>query len=331
MLNPYGPGEFDVGGSSSGSGAAVAANLVTAAIGTETSGSILSPATSNSVVGIKPTVGVVSRTGIIPISHTQDTAGPIARTVKDAAIVLSAIAGVDEEDPITKTNLHPTVDYLSFLEKKGLEGVTIGIARDPYFTKLNDEEQETLERSLSILKENGAKLVDYVKIPSQDENWDINTLIYEFKNSLNAYLQTTEQHIPIKSLKDLIAFNEKHKDLMLQYGQTLLTRSEETSGRLTDSAYLKSLEKDFYLAKDKGIDAVMGENKLDALLFPNNIGAGIPAKAGYPSITVPGGYTSRGKPVGITFTGKAFDEGKLLKMAYSFEQATQFRKPPKLN
>ncbi|WP_343838769.1 amidase family protein [Salinibacillus aidingensis] len=330
VLNPYGPGELDVGGSSSGSGAAVAANLVTAAIGTETSGSILSPASSNSVVGVKPTVGLISRAGIIPISHSQDTAGPIARTVKDAAIVLSAIAGVDDEDPITNTNLHPTVDYVSFLEKEGLEGTTIGIARDPYFGLLDEEEKETMEKALTVLKEHGAELVDDVKMPSQDEDWDMNTLIYEFKNGINTYLQQTENHVPVKSLEDVIQFNEKHEGRMLKYGQTLLTSSEETSGNLTESAYLKSLEKDVYMSRDKGIDAVMKENELDAILFPNNVGAAIPAKAGYPSITVPGGYTRSGKPLGITLTGKAFDEGKLLKMAYGFEQATQLRKPPEL-
>ncbi|WP_044162563.1 amidase family protein [Salinibacillus aidingensis] len=330
VLNPYGPGELDVGGSSSGSGAAVAANLVTAAIGTETSGSILSPASSNSVVGVKPTVGLISRAGIIPISHSQDTAGPIARTVKDAAIVLSAIAGVDDEDPVTKTNLHPTVNYVSFLEKEGLEGTTIGIARDPYFGLLDEEEKETMEKALTLLKEHGAALVDDVKIPSQDEDWDMNTLIYEFKNGINTYLQQTENHVPVKSLADVIQLNEKHEDHMLKYGQTLLSSSEKTSGNLTESAYLKSLEKDIYLSREKGIDAVMEENGLDAILFPNNVGAAIPAKAGYPSITVPGGYTRSGKPLGITLSGKAFDEGKLLKMAYGFEQATQLRKPPEI-
>ncbi|MRG86323.1 amidase family protein [Salinibacillus xinjiangensis] len=331
VINPYGPGELDVGGSSSGSGASVAANLVTAAIGTETSGSILSPASSNSVVGIKPTVGLVGRTGIIPISHSQDTAGPLTRTVKDAAMVLSAIAGIDEEDPVTKKNPQPSVDYVSFLESKGLDGMTIGIAKEPYFEHLNEEEMELMEHALSILKEHGAYIVDDVKLPSQEENWDINTLIYEFKNGINAYLQQTEPHIEIKSLKDLIEFNDSHSDLMLKYGQTMLTKSEETSGTLIEPDYLNSLQKDLYLSQDRGVNAVMDEHELDAILFPNNVGAGIPAKAGYPSISVPGGYTNKGKPLGITFTAGAFEEGKLLKIGYAFEQASKLRKPPKLD
>ncbi|MBO8155765.1 MAG: amidase [Bacillaceae bacterium] len=331
VKNPYGPGTLDVGGSSSGSGASVAANLTAGAIGTETSGSILSPASSNSVVGIKPTVGLVSRTGIIPISHSQDTAGPIARTVEDAARILAAISGVDPEDPATLTNPSHSIHKTAFLNPAGLKGATIGVARDPYFSHLDDEEKSLMERAISIMKQEGATIIDPVEIPSAHEKWDLNTLIYEFKPALNAYLQQVESRIPVHSLEELIAFNEEHSEDMLKYGQTLLTKSEATSGTLTEAEYIQTREKDIYLSQTRGIDAVMEQHNLDVILFPNNLGAGIAAKAGYPSITVPGGYTSTGKPLGVTFTAKAFEEEKLIEVGYAFEQATRFRKPPELS
>ncbi|MBB6453805.1 amidase [Salirhabdus euzebyi] len=330
VLNPYGPGTFDVGGSSSGSGASVAANLVTVAIGTETSGSILSPASSNSVVGIKPTVGLVSRSGIIPISHSQDTAGPIGRTVKDAAHVLAAIAGVDRHDPATVKVTKEDFDYVTNIDK-GIDGLRIGVARDPYFDHLSEEEVKLLDEAIEELQKNGATIIDPVEIPSQKEDWDINVLVYEFKPDLNAYLRNTSADVKVRSLKDVIAFNEKYKEQALKHGQTMLIKSEETSGTLTESEYLVSLEKDQYLAKTEGIDAVIEENNLDAVLFPNNLGAGIPSKAGYPSITVPAGYTDKGKPIGVTFTAKAFEEEKLIQIGYAYEQATKLRKEPKLD
>ncbi|AST89942.1 amidase [Sutcliffiella cohnii] len=330
VLNPYGPGKFDVGGSSSGSGAAIAANFAVAAIGTETSGSILSPASSNSIVGIKPTVGLVSRTGIIPISHSQDTAGPMTRTVKDAAILLSVLSKKDERDPATLTNPYQHIIYTDYLKDTDLTGITIGVASEPFFAYLNEEERELVKDAITKLKELGATVIDSIDIPSAMENWDYNTLIYEFKTDLNAYLQNTGVNVPVSNLKELIDFNLENPSKMLAYGQTLLTKCEETSGTLTEAAYILSREKDIYFSQEQGIDAALQNNSLDAILFPNNFGAAIPAKAGYPSITVPGGYTSEGKPLGVTFTAGAFEEGKLIQIGYAYEQATQHRKVPEL-
>ncbi|WP_257985796.1 amidase family protein [Bacillus sp. M6-12] len=330
VLNPYGPDRFDVGGSSSGSGASIAANLAAAAVGTETSGSILSPASSNSIVGLKPTVGLISRSGIIPISHSQDTAGPMARTVSDTALLLTVLAGKDDRDPATLSNPNRNLTYSQFLKKDGLRGVSIGVARDPYFSYLDEEEVLLMEKSIELLRENGATVIDSIDFPSAKEDLGYDTLVFEFKPDLNAYLQNTGENVPVSTLRDVIAFNEAHPEKMLKYGQTLLVTCEETSGTLTETAYIECREKDIYFSQIKGIDAVMDDYKLDALLSPNNFGAGLPAKAGYPSITVPAGYTNEGKPLGVTFTAKAFEEGKLIEIGYSFEQAAKLRKPPVL-
>lgn len=330
VLNPYGPGQFDVGGSSSGSGAAIAANFAAAAIGTETSGSILSPASSNSLVGIKPTVGLISRRGIIPITYSQDTAGPMTRTVTDAAILLSALNRTDEKDSATLSNPNPGLSYTSFLLKEGLNGMRIGIARDPFFTYLSDDEALIMEEAVACLREHGAVVVDNINIPFAKEKWDYHTLFYEFKPSLNAYLGKTDSHVPVKSLKDLIAFNNKDKDKMLKYDQTVLIDSENLSGTLTEAEYFVSREQDIYRTREGGIDAAMAGYELDAILTPNNFGASLPAKAGYPSITVPGGYTKAGKPVGVTFTARAFEESTLIQIGYAYEQATLHRKAPVL-
>jgi amidase len=329
VLNPYGPGVFEVGGSSAGSGAAIAANFSTVAIGTETSGSILSPASRNSIVGIKPTIGLVSRTGIIPIAHTQDTAGPMTRTVRDAAILLNVIVGRDESDSSTLKNAIE-YDYTEFLLEDGLKGKRIGIAREGYFNYLSEEEKARMEEAIVALKELGATIVESVSIPSSKAKWDYNVLVYEFKADLNAYLRNVDPSIGIRSLSDIVRFNEEHADLTLKYGQKVMQESEETSGTLTEADYLMSLEKDQYLSTEQGIDFTLEENDLDAIVFPNNFGAGIPAKAGYPSITVPAGYSSDNGPVGITFTGTAFSEPTLIEMAYAFEQKTKLRVPPKL-
>ncbi|MBM7619864.1 amidase [Bacillus tianshenii] len=330
VLNPYGPGKFDVGGSSSGSGAAIAANFAVAAIGTETSGSILSPASMNSLVGIKPTVGLISRRGIIPITYSQDTAGPMTRTVKDAAILLSALTSTDKSDSATLSNPNPGLSYTSFLLKEGLHGMRIGIARDPFFTYLSDEEALVMEEAIACLRENGAIVVDNVNIPFSKEKWDYHTLFYEFKPSLNAYLSKTGPHVPVKSLKDLIAFNKKDSGKMLKYDQTVLIESENLSGSLTEEEYLVSRERDLFRTQEGGIDACMDGYELDAILTPNNFGASLPAKAGYPSITVPGGYTPEGKPVGVTFTARAYEESTLIQIGYAYEQATLHRKAPVL-
>ncbi|MDF2038161.1 amidase family protein [Cytobacillus oceanisediminis] len=330
-LNPYGPGKFDVGGSSAGSGAAIAANFAAASIGTETSGSILSPASQNSLVGIKPTVGLVSRTGIIPIAHSQDTAGPMARTVKDAALLLNVLAVPDENDPITLTNKDlQGKDFTVFLDEAGLKGARIGIARESYFDYLSSEKLSVMNKAVARLKELGAEVQDEVLIPSTNEEWSYDVLTYEFKADLNAYLRTVAPHLNIRTLSDVINFNENNSEKCLKYGQSILVESEETSGDLTEMAYISALEKDIYFSGEKGIDYVMKEHHLDAIVFPNNYGAGIPAKAGYPSITVPAGYTPEGEPVGITFTGLAYSEPLLIKIAYAFEQATKHREAPEL-
>ncbi|WP_409299754.1 amidase family protein [Peribacillus sp. SCS-155] len=331
VKNPYGPGLFDVGGSSSGSGASIASNFAAAAIGTETSGSILSPASSNSIVGIKPTVGLISRRGIIPISHSQDTAGPMARTVADSALLLSVLTDKDARDPATHANPNHGMQYTQFLNENALKGKIIGVAKNPYYNYLNDEEKLLMEQAISVLKEQGATVIESINIPSEKEEWDYNTLIYEFKNALNAYLGNTPANVPVSSLKDVIVFNLERPKEMLSYGQTLLIQSEATSGTLTEPDYINSREKDIYHSTINGIDAVMDDYQLDAILFPNNIGAGIPAKAGYPSITVPGGYTSEGKPLGVTFTAKAYEEGKLIEIGYAYEQATKHRQAPLLD
>ena len=327
-LNPYGAG-FMAGGSSAGSAAAIAANLAAVSVGTETSGSILSPASQNSLVGIKPTVGLISRTGVIPISHTQDTAGPIARTVTDAAILLQALQGQDEKDAVTGTNKLLEVDFTAHLLKDGLRGKRIGIARKTYFDYLNDSQLEVMNTAIEKLTELGAEVIESVEIPSTDADWDINVLLYEFKAGINAYLKNVDPSVGIRSLGDIIRFNNETGEPALKYGQKVMEESEETKG-LTDPAYLKSLEKDHYLSRKNGIDAVMQEHKLDGIVFPNNFGAMIPAKAGYPSITVPAGYTDEGEPVGITFTGGAYSEPALIEMSYGFEQGTKHRKPPEL-
>jgi len=328
VVNPYGK-RFDVGGSSTGSATAIAANFAMLAIGTETSGSILSPASQHSIVGLKPTVGLLSRTGIIPISITQDTAGPMTRTVKDAALLLNTIAKIDEFDPTTKTNLLDKIDFTSFLDKKGLKGKRIGIVREGVFEHLSPEQKLVMEEAINQLKKIGAVIVDPVVVPSSQLPWTMDVMIHEFKVALNTYLNDYTDSSAPKSLKELISFNQLDQVNRLKFGQTMLERAEKTSGTLTEPEYLTALSFDHLQSKEMGIDAVLQEQQLDALVYPNNLGAAIPAKAGYPSITVPAGYTSQGEPVGLTFTGTAFSEPTLMTFAYAFEQATKFRvKPP---
>ncbi|MCL6487366.1 MAG: amidase [Alicyclobacillus mali] len=330
VRNPYGPGRLDTGGSSAGSGAAIAANFAAAAIGTETSGSILSPSSQNSLVGIKPTVGLVSRSGIIPISISQDTAGPMTRSVRDAAVLLGAIAGWDEQDPATATALDRIPkDYTAFLDRDGLRGARLGVPR-AFFERLDDDKRALMNAALDAMRELGAEVIDPVEIPNLSEIRSIDVMVYEFKVALNAYLQQVDPALGIHSLADVIRFNKEHAAACLRYGQVLLTRAEATSGTLTDAAYLTAKARDWHYSRTVGIDAVLQAHRLDALLFPANWGAALPAKAGYPSITVPAGYAATdGEPIGITFTAQAFSEPTLLRLAYAFEQATHHRKPPR--
>ncbi len=339
VLNPYGPGELFIGGSSSGSAAAVAANLGAAAIGTETSGSIISPASQTGLVGIKPTIGLVSRTGIIPITNSQDTAGPMARTVTDAAILLGALTGADERDEVTLPGAkHAYRDYTPFLDAGYLKQARIGIPRF-YYKDLDEARLAIINAAIEVLKRAGATIVDPVKLPCEQTEWDWNVLRYEFKKYLNDYLEKLDESVPVHSLRELIAYNEEHADIALKYGQGTLIWSEETSGTLTEQEYLDSKIKNKELAGKLGIDYALEEHRLDALLFlGNEEGDDLAARAGYPVITVPGGfaeqgiiapggYTTKG-PQGITFIGTAFSEPTLIKLAYGYEQATKHRFPP---
>ncbi len=328
VRNPYGPGKHDVGGSSSGPGASVAANLTALGIGTETSGSILNPACNNSIVGIKPTVGLVSRSGIVPISHIQDTAGPMARTVEDAAVLLGVLTGVDERDPATWASAGRShTDYTKFLDKDGLKGARIGIAR-LFYERLDKDRLALMSDAEQALKDAGAEVVDISIQPPQ--GWQTQSLLYEFKPAINKYLSKLSPSVPVHSLKELVEFNNSLPYRMLRYGQTVLVASEATSGTLTEQAYIAGRAKEERLSRQEGIDRALQESNVDALFFPYIMNASISARAGYPSITVPVGYTEDGRPMGVTFAGTAYSEPELLRYSYAFEQATKSRRPPKL-
>jgi amidase len=341
--NPYAL-DRNTSGSSSGSGAAVTANLCAVAIGTETDGSVVSPSSINGIVGIKPTVGLVSRSGIIPISHSQDTAGPMARTVRDAAFLLGVMAGVDPEDTATTDkNRKSYTDYTQFLDPDGLKGARIGVVRK-YFGFL-PQVDEIMENSLDILKNKSAVLIDPADIDAigkLDEN-EMTVLLYELKADMKAYLDRRGSGSPVHSLKDIIEFNkETAAEEMPYFRQELFLQAEE-KGPLTDKKYLDALKKNHDLTRKEGIDAVMDKYNLDALVSPTDSPAWLTdlvdgdhflggssqlaAVAGYPHITVPAGFVS-GLPVGISFYGRAWSESVLLKIAYGFEQASKARKPP---
>ncbi|WNQ10244.1 amidase family protein [Paenibacillus aurantius] len=330
VQNPYKRGAHP-GGSSTGSAAAAASGFCTAAVGTETSGSILSPASKQALVGIKPTVGLISRRGIIPITYSQDTAGPLARSVEDAAILLGVMAGEDERDPAT-LHVERPADYNSFLDRDGIKGVRLGIPRLSFCEGLTEEQLNLFEQAIEELRRQGAVIVDPADLPSAAEIGHSSVLMHEFKSALQSYLAGLGPGAPVRTLAEIIAFNQAHPDETLRYGQTLLEHAEErTSGTLTEPAYLADRARDLRLCREEGIDAVLKEHGLDAILFPGDEGEAVGARAGYPSITVPGGFTSEGLPYGITFTSTAFSEPILLKLAYAFEQATRHRKPPRLS
>lgn len=331
-LNPYEPGVFDVGGSSSGPAAATAANLTALSIGTETSGSILSPASSNSLVGIKPTVGLISRDGIIPISATQDTAGPITRTVEDAAILLGALTGIDQSDPATAESVGKSfTDYTPFLELDGLEGKRLGVLRDPFFSDfLSDDERGLAERAFDDLERLGADLVDPVEFPNLEALFEVgfDVLLYEFNVGIKDYLASLGDDAPATTLADIVAFNEANPEAAIPFGQEILELSVDTEGDLSDPEYLAELETGIRLTATEGVDVLLESLDLDALLFPNNLAAFAGARPGYPSITVPAGYTPEGEPFGLTFLSDAFSEPELIELAYAYEQGTLRRMPP---
>ncbi len=324
-LNPYGPGQLDVGGSSSGSGAAVAANLCAVAVGTETSGSILNPSAYNSLVGIKPTVGLISRTGIIPITYTQDTAGPMARTVQDAAILLGALVGTDEQDAATLALPAELPDYTAYLSKDGLRGARIGINR-ALLDEYNEEELAIMEASIEAMRHAGAIIVEGANLPHTAGN-NFNVLLYEFKSALNRYLSTLEPHAKVRTLKDIIDFNHLHHRDALRYGQDTLLRAEyETSGTLTEPEYMNARLQLGIQARAEGIDRVLQTHQLDAIFSPGFTDT--PATVGYPAIMVPAGYLRNGMPFGISFMGTAYSEPQLLRIAYAFEQVVPARRSP---
>ena len=331
-------------GSSSGSGAAVAANLCAVTVGSETDGSVVCPSSANGVVGIKPTVGLVSRSGIIPISHSQDTAGPICRTVADAAILLGAMAGMDPADSATEASRGKAQqDYTKFLDRGGLRGARIGVVRK--FFDFSDGFGPLMETLLDLMKREGAELVDPVEIDSigKFEKSEFEVLQYEFKADLNAYLAAAGPKVPIHSLKEIIEFNERHRDKEMPFfAQDIMVKSE-AKGPLSDQSYLDALAKNHRLTREEGIDAVMDKHQLDALVAPtagpswltdhvtgdHDTGgsSALAAVAGYPNMNVPAGFIL-GMPVGISFFGRAWSEPTLIRIAYAFEQAAKARKAP---
>jgi amidase len=330
--NPYAL-DRNACGSSSGSGAATAANFCTVAVGTETDGSVVCPSSLCGLVGIKPTLGLISRSGIIPIAHSQDTAGPMARTVRDAAILLGALAGVDANDKASVGKGVP--DYTKFLDPNGLKGARIGVARK-YFG-FNDLVDNLMEETLKEMKRRGAEIVDPADLPSHGKFGDteFTVLLYELKADMNAYL-ATRPDAEVKTLKDLIDFNVRNAAKEMPYfGQDEFIKAQ-AKGPLTDKEYLEALAANHRLSRNEGIDAIMDKHHLDAIVAPTAGPAWLTdlangdhsaggssdaaAVAGYPDMTVPAGMIS-GLPVGISFFGRAWSEPAILKIAYVFEQA----------
>ncbi|MGD0124446.1 MAG: amidase [Terriglobia bacterium] len=331
-------------GSSSGSGAAVSANFCALAIGTETDGSIVCPSGVNGIVGIKPTVGLVSRAGIVPIAHSQDTAGPMARTVTDAAILLGALTGVDADDPATSSSQGKALtDYTKFLDPHGLRGSKIGVVRKSF--GISDAVDALMNQAIEEMKRQGAAIVDPADIENMEQvgEPEFQVLLYELKADLNSYLAALGPTAPVHTLAEIIEFNERHREKEMPYfGQDTFIKAQ-AKGPLTEKAYLDALEKDHLLTRKQGIDAVMEKFQLDALIAPTGGpafltdlvdgdhdvgGSSTPAAvAGYPNITVPAGFIFS-LPVGISFFGRAYSEPTLIKLAYSFEQTTRHRRAP---
>lgn len=370
VKNPYAPQLDDKGvpivppgGSSSGSAVAVAAGLCAAAIGTETSGSLLNPATQNGLVTVKPTVGLISRAGIVPIAHSQDTAGPLTRTVRDAAILLNVLAARDPADPATRALQRPA-DYTDHLDKDGLKGARIGLPSDPgdpandfYYGKLAPRTTKAMADVVDVLQSAGAEIVR-ANVPTTGWTGGPGTMmavlntnpesktkygapylpivfIYEIKHDLNLYLRDWASETPMRTIADVIAFNTAHAGKALRFGQDLFLAAEATKGDLSELEYRSARAMDMRAAAGLGLDAYMDAHRLDAVLFPGAAGAAIAAKAGYPSVQVPAGFTAgvAGKdtpdyPIGATFTGRAWSEATLLRLAYAYEQASLLRRPP---
>jgi amidase len=370
VRNPYAP-EVDgkgipivpTGGSSAGSAVAVAAGLAAASIGSETSGSLLSPASQNGLVTIKPTLGLISAAGIIPIAHSQDVPGPMTRTVRDAAIILSVLAGPDPLDPAT-AHAPAGIDYTKYLDKDGLKGKRIGVpsvpsdpGNDVYYGPLTPRAAAAMAAAIKVLEAQGATIVRE-SMPTEGwiggpgttiailnrnpESPDFNkpmprslVFVYELKHDMNLYLKNWAKGTEIRTLGDIIAFNAAHAERALRFGQDIFLAAEGTRGDLKEPEYISARQMDLRAARNSGLDAYMDENNLDAVLFPGTSGASIAAAAGYPSVQVPAGFTSgvNGQdtpdfPIGATFTGRSFREPALISIAYAFEQATLARRMP---
>ncbi len=370
VRNPYAPELNEAGipyvlpgGSSSGSAVAVAAGLAAVSIGTETSGSLLSPANANGLVTVKPTVGLISRAGILPIAASQDTAGPMTRSVRDAALMLNVLAARDPTDAATRAQQRPA-DYTASLDANGLRGARIGVPSDPndpandvYYGSLPPPAALVMRNAIAALEQAGAVIVranmptvGWMGGPGSDmpvlnlnpESATKNqpqriptVFVYELKNGLNAYLRDWATETPMKTMSDIVAFNKANAGRTLRFGQDIFLASEATRGDLSEPEYAAARQMDIRTSRTLGIDAYMATHRLDAILFPANIGAAIAAKAGYPSVQVPAGFVAGANlnftpdyPFGATFTGRAWSEPTLLRLAYAFEQATMARKMP---
>jgi amidase len=371
VKNPYAPALMDdrgipvvlPGGSSAGSGVSVAAGLCAASIGTETSGSLLNPASQNGLVTVKPTVGLVSCAGILPISHSQDTAGPMTRTVRDAALLLNVLAAKDPLDPATLRQRRPA-DYTEGLTRDAMKGARIGVPsdpadplNDPFYGKLPPKSAKVMAEAIKVLEDLGAVIVRagmpaagwiggpgttmavLNRNPLSRNKGNPGTpplvFIYELKRDLNLYLKRWMTNTAMKTLSDIVAFNAANADRALRFGQDLFLAADLTKGDLSEREYKSARAMDLLAAKTRGMDAYMNQHKLDAVLFAGTTGCAIAAKAGYPSVMVPGGFVSGfdGKdtpdyPLGVTFTGRAWSEHKLLRLAYAYEQASNMRRPP---
>ncbi len=331
-------------GSSSGTGAAISANLGAVGIGTETDGSVVCPSNANGLVGIKPTVGLVSRAGIIPTAHSQDTAGPMTRTVKDAAIDLGALTGIDPNDGATAASRGGSEsNYTRFLDPRGLSGARVGVARQ--FFGFHPDVDRVLEEALAEMRRQGATLIDPVElVPSEDydeSEWTV--LLYEFKADLNRYLASLGPSAPVSSLRAVIDFNEGHPDLEMPFFGQGIFHLAQAKGPLTEQEYLSALAKNHRLTRSEGIDAVVAKHRLDTIVAPSGGPAWVTdlvngdhfsgsssspaAVSGYPNITAPAGSV-HGLPIGLSFFGVAWSERRLLKLAYAFEQATLARSKP---
>jgi amidase len=323
VLNPYDASQTP-SGSSSGSAVAAAASFAAVTVGTETSGSILSPAVANSLVGVKPTVGLVSRTGVVPIAASQDTAGPMARSVYDAAALLTALTGIDPEDPATASSSGVVgTDYTKALSTTALQGARIGVASTP-----SGNEGAALTTALDVLKELGATVLD---VTVDTENLPPSILTYEFRRDLNAYLSRLPADRPMHTLDDVVTFNLAHSaEGTIKFGQTQLTESNnvDLGDAATKAAYETNRDDGIAEARQR-IDSVLTANNLDAILFIGSGSAGIGARAQYPSVAVPIGYDpANGRPIGMTLLGTAYSEARLLALAYSYEQAAHRWQPP---